>query len=72
MQVILHAGFHKTGTSSVQRFLAANRTRLAPAARVLSIRQTSPRYSPNAGGNPTPGSTGAANGNSPNAGGVTG
>lgn len=35
MDVLVHAGFHKTGTSSVQQTLAANRTALAPVARVL-------------------------------------
>ncbi|MBR9764925.1 MAG: hypothetical protein GYB53_15710 [Rhodobacteraceae bacterium] len=33
--VILHAGFHKTGTSSVQRMLAAARAPLAPCLRIL-------------------------------------
>lgn len=29
-RIIVHAGFHKTGTTSLQDFLAANRTTLAP------------------------------------------
>lgn len=35
MHILVHAGFHKTGTSSLQQSLAANRAALAPAARVL-------------------------------------
>lgn len=35
MRVILHAGFHKTGTSSVQATLRANRRRLKPHLRVI-------------------------------------
>ncbi|MHC9236582.1 sulfotransferase [Pseudooceanicola sp. 502str34] len=34
MRVVLHAGFHKTGTSSVQAVLAANRGLLAPGLRI--------------------------------------
>jgi hypothetical protein len=37
MRVILHAGFHKTGTSSLQACLAANRASLAPYARILLL-----------------------------------
>lgn len=35
MRLVVHAGFHKTGTTSIQRTLDANRDRLAPAFRVL-------------------------------------
>lgn len=34
-KVIIHAGFHKTGTTTVQRALHANRALLAPYARIL-------------------------------------
>ena len=37
MRVILHPGFHKTGTSSLQACLAANRAALAPYARVVLL-----------------------------------
>ena len=37
MRVILHPGFHKTGTSSLQACLAANRTTLAPHARIVLL-----------------------------------
>ncbi|WP_088622158.1 hypothetical protein [Oceanicola sp. 22II-s10i] len=35
MRLIVHAGFHKTGTTSVQQTLDANRAALAPALRVM-------------------------------------
>lgn len=35
MHLCVHPGFHKTGTTSLQQALAANRAALAPAARVL-------------------------------------
>jgi len=35
MHVLVHAGFHKTGTSSIQQSLAANRAALAPAFRIV-------------------------------------
>lgn len=35
MHVLVHAGFHKTGTSSIQQGLAANRAALSPALRIL-------------------------------------
>lgn len=35
MRVILHPGFHKTGTSSLQACLAANRAALAPYCRIV-------------------------------------
>ncbi|WP_375688445.1 hypothetical protein [Pseudooceanicola sp. LIPI14-2-Ac024] len=35
MHLVVHAGFHKTGTSSLQQTLAANRARLSPVARIL-------------------------------------
>ncbi|MDF1856725.1 hypothetical protein [Pseudooceanicola sp.] len=35
MRLIVHAGFHKTGTSSIQQTLEANRATLAPAYRVM-------------------------------------
>lgn len=35
MRLILHPGFHKTGTSSLQAFLFANRARLAPWCRLV-------------------------------------
>ncbi|MBI1417583.1 MAG: hypothetical protein GC146_10215 [Limimaricola sp.] len=41
-QILLHAGFHKTGTSSMQHFLWANRERLAPEADVLLLRHLQP------------------------------
>lgn len=41
-QILLHAGFHKTGTSSMQHFLWANRARLATEADVLLLRHLQP------------------------------
>lgn len=35
MRLLVHAGFHKTGTTSIQRTLDANRTTLAPVLRIL-------------------------------------
>ncbi len=35
MRLILHPGFHKTGTSSLQAMLRANRARLAPWCRIV-------------------------------------
>lgn len=35
MHLCVHAGFHKTGTTTLQQALAANRAALAPAARVM-------------------------------------
>ncbi len=35
MRLIVHAGFHKTGTSSIQQTLAANRAALTPAYRIM-------------------------------------
>ncbi len=37
MRVIVHPGFHKTGTSSLQTCLAANRAALAPFARIVLL-----------------------------------
>lgn len=37
MRVILHPGFHKTGTSSLQACLEANRAALAPYARIVLL-----------------------------------
>ena len=37
-RILLHPGFHKTGTSSMQHFLWVNRTRLAPHANILLLR----------------------------------
>lgn len=37
MRVIIHPGFHKTGTSSLQACLAANRAALAPYARLVLL-----------------------------------
>ena len=51
MRVILHPGFHKTGTSSLQACLAANRAALAPHARIVMLDElaeavrTATRYS---------------------------
>ncbi|KMW60530.1 hypothetical protein AIOL_000686 [Candidatus Rhodobacter oscarellae] len=38
-RVIIHAGFHKTGTTSLQSFLKANRARLAPHAAIYMGQQ---------------------------------
>lgn len=35
MKIILHAGFHKTGTSSLQKTLRVNRRALAPDIRII-------------------------------------
>lgn len=37
MQIILHPGFHKTGSSSLQAFLAANRTVLRGHMRIVML-----------------------------------
>ncbi|ROT99391.1 hypothetical protein [Histidinibacterium lentulum] len=37
-RILLHPGFHKTGTSSAQHFLWHNRERLAPVARLYLLR----------------------------------
>jgi len=42
MRLLVHAGFHKTGTSSVQRFLRDNRKALAPEFRILLPRDVRP------------------------------
>jgi hypothetical protein len=41
-RIILHPGFHKTGTSSMQHLLWLNRALLAPHALVLLLRQLRP------------------------------
>lgn len=41
-RILLHPGFHKTGTSSVQHFLWHNRRRLAPEARIYLLRHLRP------------------------------
>lgn len=40
-RIVLHPGFHKTGTSTLQRTLASNRTALAGYAKILLTRQIS-------------------------------
>ena len=51
MQVIVHAGFHKTGTTTVQKTLRLNRTALAPHVNIilrsdmLSVCETARAYS---------------------------
>ncbi len=37
-RILLHPGFHKTGTSSMQHFLWVNRAALAPHAHVMLLR----------------------------------
>lgn len=37
MQIIVHPGFHKTGTSSLQAYLAANRAALAVQMRIVLL-----------------------------------
>ena len=41
-RILLHPGFHKTGTSSIQHFLWANRAALAPALRPVMLRHLKP------------------------------
>lgn len=43
MRIVFHAGFHKTGTTSLQRALAAHQAALAPVAHV-ETRALSPRF----------------------------
>ena len=41
-RILLHPGFHKTGTSSIQHFLWTNRQRLKPHAELLMLRHLKP------------------------------
>lgn len=41
-RILLHPGFHKTGTSSIQHLLWTNRARLAPQVGLVMLRQLKP------------------------------
>lgn len=41
-RILIHPGFHKTGTSSIQHFLWINRDRLAPHVATLQLRHLKP------------------------------
>ena len=41
-RILIHPGFHKTGTSSIQHFLWVNRERLSPRVAVLQLRHLKP------------------------------